>query len=106
MARQTYLKERPTLKGFIFKTKKINKGEYCSKKAAPTTFYNRKHLRGWAKIPIPKQIVDEHIEKIEENKCPRNRQYVTLNFGHILHMNIRVSLKFNLYKLVCIFTSI
>ena len=36
--------------------KKINKGEHRSKKAAPTTFYNLKHLKGWAKVPIPKQI--------------------------------------------------
>ena len=38
-------------------------GEHRSKKAVPPTFYNRKHLNGWAKIPIPKQIEDEHIEK-------------------------------------------
>ena len=45
-----------------YKEDKINKGEHRSKKAAPTTFYNRNHLKGWAKIPIPKQIEDEHIE--------------------------------------------
>ena len=41
------------------KDDKINKGEHRSKKAAPTTFNNRKQLKGWAKIPIPKQIEDE-----------------------------------------------
>ena len=37
------------------KEDKIKKEEHRSKKAPPTTFYNRKHLKGWAKIPIPKQ---------------------------------------------------
>ena len=41
------------------KEDKINKGEHRSKKVTPTTFSNRKHLKGWAKIPIPKQIEDE-----------------------------------------------
>ena len=31
-----------------------------SKKAA-LTFYNRNRVKVWAKIPIPKQIQDEHI---------------------------------------------
>ena len=41
------------------KEDKINKGEHRSKNATPTTFNNRKHLKEWVKIPIPKQIEDE-----------------------------------------------
>ena len=33
------------------------------RKKPPTTFYNRKHLKGWAKTPIPKQIEGEQIDK-------------------------------------------
>ena len=45
---------------------KINKGKHHSKKAAPTTFDNRKHLNGWVKIPVPKQI--EHIQMKDEER--------------------------------------
>ena len=48
-----------------------------SKKAVPTTVNNRKHLKGWGKIPIPKQIEDEEHDKKQtklnenkKNKCP------------------------------------
>ena len=37
-------------------------GRASFKENSPT-YHNGKHLKGWAKIPIPKQIEDEHIEK-------------------------------------------
>ena len=51
---------------------KINKCERRSKNSTPATFNNCKHLKGWAKIPIPKQIEDEERDrkqtKHNENK--------------------------------------
>ena len=37
------------------KEDKINKESTVQRKQLPTTFHNRKQLKGWAKIPIPKQ---------------------------------------------------
>ena len=45
-----------TLKGLISmwskQEDKINQDEHRSKKAVPTTFIHRKHLKGWAKVLI------------------------------------------------------
>ena len=56
---------RYSVKGYISKTKKIRstRESTVQRKQHPTTFYNGKHLKGWTKIPIPKQLEDEHIEK-------------------------------------------
>ena len=60
---------------------KINKGEHRSKKEVPTTLYNRKHLKAWAKIPIPKQIEDEHIENKISQENKRENYWGTVQVG-------------------------
>ena len=51
-----------------------------AKKAVPQHLTKQKHLKGWVKIPLPKQIEDkEHNmkqtkddeNKLINNKCPR-----------------------------------
>ena len=71
--------------GILCKTQKIGSTRGAPfKESSPTTYYNRKHLNGWAKIPIPKQIEDEHTEKeLKNNKCPRKGKVL----GHRLGRN-------------------
>ena len=53
----------------VHENKEDQQGRTPFKESRPTTYiYNRKHLKGWAKIPIPKQLEDEHIEKEKKRK--------------------------------------
>ena len=48
-------------------------GKAPFKQRNPITFDNRKHLKGGAKIPIPKQIEDEVRDRIQ-TKPSKNRE--------------------------------